>query len=134
MESSVFFQWLLKLGQAIEETDPEAFAALFSEDAVFYEAPFQPPRRGRMAIHMAIEDMAAARDDSRFSHEIIRTEPNIGWAMWATSFTRVGTNDPVRLEGILKASFQDDGTCFEFRQWWHRLEPGQDELMRDFDA
>ncbi|MEQ9315234.1 MAG: hypothetical protein RLN72_05235, partial [Henriciella sp.] len=95
---------------------------------------FQPPRRGKVNLQMAIEEMKRVRRDSAFKTEFIRTDEGAGWAMWANSFTRAGTDDPVRLEGILKASFDEDGFCHEFRQWWHRLEPGQGDLMRDFDA
>lgn len=134
MDENQFLTWLSKLKLAVEGIDPESFVALFSEDVVFYDAPFQAPRRGRVALQMAIEEMKRVRQDSSFKTDFIRTDEGAGWAMWANSFTRAGTEDPVRLEGILKASFDEDGLCHEFRQWWHKLEPGQDDLMRDFDA
>lgn len=134
MDEDAFLTWLSRLKLAIETTDPESFVALFSDDVIFYDAPFQAPRKGRVALQMAIEEMKRVREDSSFKSEFIRMDEGAGWAMWANSFTRAGTDDPVRLEGILKASFHDDGLCREFRQWWHKLEPGQDDLMRDFDA
>ncbi|MGB3624188.1 MAG: nuclear transport factor 2 family protein [Henriciella sp.] len=129
-----FLTWLSRLKVAVEKPDAEDFVALFSDDVTFYDAPFQAPRRGRLALQMAIEEMGRNRSGSTFKTEFIRTDEDAGWAMWANSFTRAGTDDPVRLEGILKASFDEDGLCREFRQWWHKLEPGQDDLMRDFDA
>jgi hypothetical protein len=134
MEAAAFASWLDKLKTALDEMDGLAFAALFSSNATFYEAPFNAPRKGRAAIRSAIDEMANLRRESRFLAQMIGIEPNVGWAMWENAFTRAGTDDPVRLEGILKARFNAKGLCTEFQQWWHKLEPGQDDLMRDFDA
>ena len=131
---AAFEAWLERLKRALDKMDADAFADLFTVDALFYEAPFNAPRKGRSAIRSAIEEMATFRSESTFSANVIGMEPDAGWAMWENSFTRAGTDDPVRLEGILKASFTSDELCRDFQQWWHKLEPGQDDLMRDFDA
>ncbi|MEM5517526.1 nuclear transport factor 2 family protein [Henriciella sp. AS95] len=134
MDEAAFADWLAQVKATLDSMDGAAFAELFTKDAVFFEAPFNAPRKGRAAIHSAIDEMAGVREDSTFSAHVIGIEPNVGWAMWENTFTRAGTDDPVRLEGILKASFDSNGLCCEFQQWWHKLEPGQDDLMRDFDA
>lgn len=134
MKEEEFQQWLGKLGEGLEKGDAEAVSMLFATDAEFHDAPFIAPRRGRAAIQAAFQEEIEQRRDSRFSFDIIRYAPRNGWAMWSNAFTRAGTNDPVRMEGILNAQFGGDGLCCNFRQWWHLMEPRQGDLMRDFDA
>ena len=129
-----FQDWLGELQQALEAGDAATLSHLFSEDAVFHDAPFIAPIDGRDAIRASFAEELAERRDVTFTFEVIRFEGQIGWAMWSNSFTRAGTEDPVRMEGILKAEFNTDGLCSEFRQWWHMMEPGQGDLMRDMDA
>lgn len=81
-----------------------------------------------------MRQITANRQDAAFKAQIIHLDGLTGWAEWSSSFTRLGTNDPVRMDGILKAAFDTDQRCTEFRQWWHVNEPGQGSLMRDMDA
>ncbi len=134
MEIAAFSQWLSALRKGLEAGDAEALSALFSQDALFYDTPFQAPKRGRVEIQLLFEAEARQRVGVSFDHEMIDFGEDVGWAAWSTGFNRAGLDDPVRIEGILKAVFKPDGTCVEFRQWWHIMEPGQGELMRDFDA
>lgn len=134
MEIEEFSHWLSRLQKGLEAGDAEALAALFVEEARFYDTPFQPPKRGRVEIQMFLETEARQRIGVEFDAEMIDFGDQTGWAAWSTNFTRAGLDDPVRMEGILKAVFTSDGHCEELRQWWHVMEPGQGDLMRDFDA
>ena len=132
-DRDTFQSWLTAYGAAWEKLDAEAYLPLFSEDAAYYWTPFEAPHRGHDAILAALVDAIARQGDPSFSATVIAVEGDIGWAQWSCSFTRKGTDDPVRIEGVLKAVFRD-GKCCEFREWLHALEPGQGDLMRDIDA
>ena len=134
MVEAAFRSWLDKLQWGLNRSDAEAISMLFAEDAVFHDAPFIAPRKGRMAILLSFQEEMEHRRDPRFQYDVIRYEPGNGWATWSNGFTRAGTDEPVRIEGILNAEFDADGLCKEFKQWWHALEPGQSDMMRDFDA
>lgn len=134
MRPEGFQTWLSKLCGAVESADPGGVAALFSQDVTYHEAPFLAPRHGRGVVRSLLETEMHQRRDSTAAFDAINFENDIGWASWSLSFTREGTEDPVRLEGVLKAEFGPDGLCMRYRQWWHILEPGQGDLMRDVDA
>ena len=46
-----FTQWMEAYGRASREDDAVASAALFAEDARYYETPFAEPVLGRQAIY-----------------------------------------------------------------------------------
>jgi ketosteroid isomerase-like protein len=118
-----FRTWLSQYGQAWINGDPEAAIELFSENAAYYEEPFQAPMKGREAIRKYWEDGAQnAQMDITFKADIISIQENSGYAHWQATFKRIPANTFVELDGILKATFNVENKCIEFRDWWHRRE------------
>ena len=128
-----FETWLSDYGVAWSSLDADRYLPLFAEDVRYFWEPFEAPKRGRENLKAALNEAFHNQADPTFDASVITVDHNTGWAHWTCTFTRKGTDDPGRVDGILKAVFQD-GQCAEFREWWHRLEPGQGDLMRDFDA
>ncbi|HSG86489.1 MAG TPA: nuclear transport factor 2 family protein [Candidatus Limnocylindrales bacterium] len=115
-----FEAWLDAYGRASAEDDPDASAALFSADARYHESPFDPPIVGRQAIRRYWEGGARRLADKRSTHEILAVGDDVGIARWRASFTVVRTGERVALDCLFVARFGEDGTCVEFREWWHR--------------
>ena len=123
MTETDFLNWLEGYRQAWEQGDSDGAAGLFSEDALYYETPFDSPLCGRGAIRNYWAE--GARDGQtgiRFSSSMVGIIANTGWAHWKATFTRVPSGRLVTLEGILSARFGSSGLCVEFREWWHRVE------------
>lgn len=133
LTETTFANWLQSFGDAWSALDSNRLIELFSEDVSFYWSPVQAPSEGRTALLAAMQERLIRQKDPVFEFEIITTNDDAGWAHWTASFTRDGTDDPVRMDGVLKSRFRGN-ECSEYRQWQHVLEPGQGDLMRDFDA
>lgn len=133
LTETAFRNWLQSFGQAWSALDRDRIVELFSEDVSFYWSPFEAPSEGLTALLAAMQERLSRQKDPVLDFDIIAISDDAGWAHWTASFTRDGTDDPVRMDGVLKATFRGS-ECSEYRQWQHVLEPGQGDLMRDFDA
>ena len=120
---SDFRKWLDAYGAAWEKGDAAAAADLFSEDARYYETPFQEPMVGKEAIHSYWREGAGeSQRDVYFQYEDVAVSENKGLAQWRASFDRLPSGNHVELDGFLSAEFDDAGRCSVFREWWHRRE------------
>ena len=118
-----FENWLRKYGNSWEKGDPSATEALFTSDARYYETPFDDPLIGLDEIYAYWQDNAAlGQKDIHFSYEALAVYKNVGVAQWRANFIRLSSGHRVRLDGIFKVEFSDDGKCQIFREWWHRVE------------
>jgi ketosteroid isomerase-like protein len=109
--------WLDGYKRAWEELDPEAAAALFTEDATYAWGPYEEPMRGRETIRARWAEVTAAQSDVSFSSETLGTIDAGGVAHWACSF-KVGDLG-IDLDGIFIVVLTDDGLCSEFREWFN---------------
>ncbi|WP_300391972.1 nuclear transport factor 2 family protein [Henriciella sp.] len=134
MGDTTFTEWLAAFSNRYAESAPESLAELFSEDVDYHHTPFEAPVRGQHALTQFFRDTLELRRETSFKAETIHEDSAVGWAKWSSTFTRKGTEDPVRQEGVFKVVLNDVGVCVELHQWWNSLEPGQGDLMRDFDA
>ena len=133
-DEQAFRKWLTAYGKHVENREADALTTLFSPGVVFHLSPFDAPLRGREAVEDHFRKTLAARESIRFTAEVITPAHDEGWAHWACGFTRTGTDDPVRQEGIMRVVLDDSGICTHLQQWWNSIEPGQSDLMRDTDA
>lgn len=131
---AAFQSWLDAFGSAWETLDPDALAALFSEEAEYHVDPFQAPKRGREAIRAELANAWSRQRDVGFRARMVAVNGAVGWAEWSSGFTRVGTEYPVRLEGVLAAEFDGEGKCSRLRQWWHVFDLEKSEEIRAMDA
>lgn len=122
MNESELEAWLEGYGQAWESRDPEAAAALFSEDARYYETPFIAPAQGRDGVREYWTHATRNQSDIRFSYNIVSVSGGWGIARWWATFRRVPSDMTVRLDGIFLLEFDDEGLCHELREWWHKVE------------
>jgi SnoaL-like domain len=97
-------------------------AALFSEDGSYRETPFEEPVTGPDEIHAYWSGLPKAREDIKFGHEILAVTDRWGIARWHGSYTPVGSETGLELDGILLVSLDDDGRCRDFREWSIRRE------------
>jgi hypothetical protein len=122
MSLNEFNRWLSRYKSAWEELDPRGAKALFTEDARYFETPFSEPLKGIKAIY---DYWSAATDNQanvQFSHQAISFKGHTGVARWQAAFTRLHSGEPVVLDGMLQAIFDNNALCITFREWWHRLE------------
>jgi hypothetical protein len=114
--------WLQRFGRAWAARDPDLAVALFSEDGCYRETPFDEPRRGARAIGAYWSNLPGARDDIRFSYEILAVADPLGIVHWHGSYTRIDGATRLELDGVLLVSLDDDGRCRDFREWSNRRE------------
>lgn len=118
-------EWLERYRAAWEEADPDAAAALFSEDAVYRSSPFREPHLGREGVREYWARATASQSDTtvRLGRPISEDgRTAVEW--WATMRDEEGE---ITLPGILFVRFAGDGLCEELREAWmvaeERLEP-----------
>lgn len=123
MATERFEHWLQRYGRAWETGSPESVLGLFSEDAEYFETPFDPPMVGHDAIRRYwTEGAKNAQRHVTFSTQPIAFEDETGYALWRATFERVPSGSRVELEGVLSARFDSRMRCVVFREWWHRRE------------
>lgn len=122
MTDDAFRTWLDAYRDAWERRDPQAARELFSEQAVYVERPYQEPMRGRETIVEYWSHIPRTQDDVRVRLEPFAVAGDLGIAHWWASFVRLPSGARVHLDGILAATFDDDGRCRLFREWWHKQE------------
>ena len=112
--------WLAAYGQAWESRDPQAAAALFSEDASYHETPFAEPAEGQDGVREYWAEATGNHRDVRFSFEIVSFSASRGIARWWAEYTRATSGVRARLDGIFLLDFDDNGLCRTLREWWHK--------------
>lgn len=122
MNETELQSWLERYGRAWERRDPDAAAALFSRDAVYYETPFVAPAQGRDGVRAYWTHATRNQTDISFSHEMLSVTRYRGIARWRARYTRRSSGVSASLDGIFVLEFDDDGLCRELREWWHLSE------------
>jgi nuclear transport factor 2 (NTF2) superfamily protein len=115
-------EWIAAYGRAWRERDPDAAAALFTDDAVYRSHPLHEPHVGADAIREYWRRATSTQQELelRFGTPIVEKDrAAVEW--WAQM--RVDGDD-VTLPGILYLRFAEDGRCEELRETWH-LEEGR---------
>ena len=120
--------WLDGYRQAWETRDPEAAAALFSEDARYYKTPFLAPAQGQDAVRGYWANATRNQSDITFSYDIVSVSRDRGIARWWAKFTRVSSGVTASLDGVFFLEFNNEGLCRELREWWHIAETKRQDL------
>jgi hypothetical protein len=118
----IFDRWLNDYGRASAENNPQASAALFAEDANYYETPFAEPIAGREAIYQYWGKGAQRLTDKSSSYEILAVKDNLGIARWQAKFTVIESGKRLALDCLFLVEFDDNDKCSVFREWWHLRE------------
>lgn len=111
--------WLEMYGKASRDNDPQASADLFSQDAEYYETPFDEPMIGRQAIYKYWSRGAKNLKEKESSYEILSMKNNLGIARWQSKFTVIKSGKRLALDCLFLVEFNDRGECRTFREWWH---------------
>lgn len=110
--------WLADYKRAWEERDANRAAVLFTENARYYETPFDAPKAGRSGIREYWATVTADQRSVVFKSEIVAVNAHNGLARWSASLTSAASGARVELDGMFFLTFAD-GLCSELREWWH---------------
>jgi hypothetical protein len=114
-------RWAEGYRLAWEADDPDAAAALYAADCVFYSAPFREPERPLDYTRRVFPEATA--EDVRFGEPVEEGDrAAVEW--WATLVTPDGAEQALAGCSILR--FDEEGLVVEARDYWH-LEPGRRE-------
>jgi len=105
---------------ALTARDPQAYAALFTTDAV-RKVPPTPDASGREAIAKAIGDLFAREPDCKFAASRVYQKGNVAVVTWVRTATDSGTGHadgkpsgrPIGVDGAVVFWFTDDGLIKE---------------------
>jgi hypothetical protein len=118
-------EWLERYRSAWETADPDAAAALFTEDAVYRSSPFREPHVGQEGIGEYWARATGSQSDVTVKIGLPITEGNRTAVEWWTTMRDETTE--ITLPGILFLRFAPDGRCEELREAWmvaeERLDP-----------
>ena len=118
-------EWLERYRSAWESADPDAAAALFTEDAVYRSSPFREPHVGHDGIREYWTRATGSQSDVTVKIGLPITEGNRTAVEWWTTMRDETTE--ITLPGILFLRFAPDGRCEELREAWmvaeERLDP-----------
>ena len=118
-----FDVWLSAYGKCWESGDSKGITELFTDNAHYFETPFDEPMVGIKAIEQYWREGAAqAQKEVTFNFSAVAVTETKGLSHWSASFVRVPSGVQVELDGFLEAEFATDGRCSSFREWWHRKE------------
>jgi hypothetical protein len=124
VNQSIFSKWLDDYGNAWERQDPDAAAAIFSENGTYAWGPFTEPIKGKEAIRDAWRYATQAKQDNiKFGYEVLAVVDGRGIARWWASMESLPSRTPVRMEGIFLVTLATDGRCDVFREWWNEDPP-----------
>lgn len=114
--------WLQRFAKSLEDRDSDEFAALFAEDGLYYETPFDAPFRGRAAIRESVVRFATSRTNVRFEYEVLCRDGGRSMVWWRLASVAIATRAEVVVDGIFIVSFDQYDRCTLYREWWHKRE------------
>ena len=110
-------QWIDGYRAAWENRDPDAAAALFTEDASYRTAPYSEPELGRDGVHAYWAGVTATQDDVKFLSGTPVVEGDHAAVEWWVTMLNGGAE--VTLAGEFLLRFDESGLCRELREYWH---------------
>ena len=104
--------WVQAYRQAWESNKPSDIGALFTDDADYLTAPFDPPRRGRQSI---VEGWLEDRDEpgeTTFDWSVVAVTDELAVVQGTTVYPgRTYSN-------LWLVTFAGDGRCSAFTEWY----------------
>ena len=105
--------WLEGYKMAWESRDPDAAAALFTEDARYREQPFE----GADGVRNYWADVTATQSDVSFRYGTPIVVGDQTVAEWWVTMKNGGVD--VTLAGVFLLRFDDAGLCRDLVEYWH---------------
>lgn len=109
--------WLEAYARAWEERDADAAAALFTEDAVYQEQPYEEPYRGRAGVHEYWSKVTATQSDVRMRYGTPIVDGHRAAVEWWVTLKNDGFE--LTLAGEFVLVFDDRGLVRVLREYWH---------------
>jgi nuclear transport factor 2 (NTF2) superfamily protein len=112
-------EWLDEYGRAWVDRDPEAASQLFAEDAVYQWGPFGRRLRGRPLIREAWAEATETQQNVEFRYEVLSATARSGLVRWWSEYDQPSDELHVRIEGIFRLAFDEDGLCKSLEEWFN---------------
>jgi ketosteroid isomerase-like protein len=109
--------WVRRYVDAWESNDPEEIGTLFTDDALYYTAPYRQPWAGREGIVAGWLDRKDEPGEWRFSYEVLGIDGNVGFIKGVTTY---GNGDDYSNLWVIRLT--EDGRASEFTEWWMEVE------------
>jgi len=121
--------WLRAYVCAWETYDPDALAALFSEDATYSFLPFDEPVQGRLAIVASWLEGQDAAGTYEADYKPVAIDGNLAVAQLRSRYFKDASKVELerQYDNLFLIEFDDEGRCRSFREWYMRPR-GQEEL------
>ena len=117
MDERAVAAWLDGYSRAWKTYDPEQIGELFSEDAVYFDNPFDEPVRGREAIVASwLEDPdEEGTYEGRYRPVLVAGDQAV-----ANGYSRYLDGDGVvkEFDNLFLLRFDADGRCATYREWY----------------
>lgn len=110
--------WIEGYRRAWEDRDPDAAAALFTEEASYRSSAFgEPPNLGHEGVHAYWARATSSQEDV----EVVMGEPLVDGDHAAVEWwTRMRADgEEITLVGCLLLRFAPDGRCEDLREYWN---------------
>ncbi|MBL8548896.1 MAG: nuclear transport factor 2 family protein [Hyphomonadaceae bacterium] len=119
LTESDFNAWLWRYKEAWETKNATAAGALFTENVIYREQPFEEQMVGRAAVEAYWTRVTAGQRDITFTHHVIMASGGLGVAEWHAAFTAVEGGAAIELDGVFVCHFADLETVSLLKEWWH---------------
>ncbi|GAA3213469.1 nuclear transport factor 2 family protein [Microbacterium terregens] len=110
-------RWLADYKKAWEDRDADAAAALFSEDALYRENPYEEPFRGRQGVHDYWTRVTATQSDVDVRYGTVIANTDRAAVEWWVTLKNDGAD--VTLAGEFYLLFDSAGLVRDLREYWH---------------
>ncbi len=119
--------WLSNYVEAWKSYDPEAIAALFSEEAHYYYSAYREPLEGRGTIVASWLENRDKAGTYTGDYRVIATNGNLVVANGRSTYFEDDGKTPAReYDNIFVLEFDDLGKCSLFKEWYAK-KPGSKE-------
>jgi SnoaL-like domain len=109
--------WIEGYRRAWVERDPQAAAALFTEDASYRSSPFVEPNLGQEGVVAYWTGATSTQADVEVEMGEPLVDGNHAAVEWWTRMRADG--DEITLVGCLLLRFAADGRCEDLREYWN---------------
>jgi len=110
-------RWLDDYRTAWVERDPEAAAALFTEDATYQDQPYEEPYRGRDGVREYWTKVTSTQSDIRMSYGTPIVSGDRAAVEWWVTLKNDGFE--LTLAGEFYLVFDASGLVQTLREYWH---------------
>lgn len=110
-------RWLNDYRDAWEARDADAAAALFTEDAIYQEQPYEEPYRGRAGVHEYWSKVTATQSDIRMTFGTPIIDGDRAAVEWWVTLKNDGFE--LTLAGEFYLVFDGGGLVRVLREYWH---------------